>query len=76
MELLMEVAPLLEAFTDKVRSQIKDGSAEVVTEPTQEQRLGYQKTLQAYRISKLKRLVASKRADLLKKVYQERTKEI
>ena len=53
-----------------------DGTLEVVTEHTQDARVGYMAPLKAYRLQKLKNNLQVLRPSLLKKDYLERTKEI
>ena len=74
---MLELAkPLVEAVQDKIEKQIKDGEFELVVDPTPEQRQDYTKPLQDYRLRKLKTALSNIRNNLLKKDFQERSKEI
>ena len=75
-EILLPIKELMEGETIKFIQSLKRGKVEINKNITPQLRLKYTKTLQDYRVQKLKLILHSQRKDLLKKDYSEKTKEI
>ncbi len=75
-DLLSLVRPLIEQTNQKHLENIENGTVEVVSEPNADVKIELSKSLQQYRLKKMKTVLTTHRNDMLKKDYELRVKEI
>ena len=68
--------PLVENVNTKLERQIKDGEVKIADENLNDAEAKHMKILQDYRLRKLKTALSTIRNEMLKRDFQERSKEI